>query len=72
MIAGAAYYRYIRNQRDPLDMDVLPNWPLSEVPAPVPSRNNMPDFIRSWGNAIIRFKLKSPSEMAPISSGEFE
>ncbi len=35
MIAGAAYYRYIRNQRDALDMDVLPNWPLSEVPAPV-------------------------------------
>ncbi len=34
MIAGAAYYRYVRNQRDPLDMDVLPNWPLSEVPAP--------------------------------------
>ena len=35
MIAGAAYYRYVRNQRDALDMDVLPNWPLSEVPAPV-------------------------------------
>jgi N6-L-threonylcarbamoyladenine synthase len=34
MIAGAAYYRFVRNQRDPLDMDVLPNWPLSEVPAP--------------------------------------
>jgi N6-L-threonylcarbamoyladenine synthase len=34
MIAGAAYYRYVRNQRDPLDMDVLPNWPLSEVPSP--------------------------------------
>ncbi len=34
MIAGAGYYRYVRNQRDPLDMDVLPNWPLSEVPAP--------------------------------------
>ena len=34
MIGGAAYYRYVRNQRDPLDMDVLPNWPLSEVPAP--------------------------------------
>ncbi len=35
MIAGAAYYRFIRGQRDPLDMDVLPNWPLSEVPAPL-------------------------------------
>jgi N6-L-threonylcarbamoyladenine synthase len=34
MIAGAAYYRYIKHQRDLLDMDVLPNWPLSEVPAP--------------------------------------
>lgn len=37
MIAGAAYFRFIRGQRDPLDMDVLPNWPLSEVPAPLPS-----------------------------------
>jgi N6-L-threonylcarbamoyladenine synthase len=35
MIAGAAYFRFIRGQRDPLDMDVLPNWPLSEVPVPV-------------------------------------
>lgn len=35
MIAGAAYFRFIRGQRDPLDMDVLPNWPLSEVPTPV-------------------------------------
>ncbi|MGE5124340.1 MAG: tRNA (adenosine(37)-N6)-threonylcarbamoyltransferase complex transferase subunit TsaD [Acidobacteriaceae bacterium] len=34
MIAGAAYYRYIRGQRDPLEMDVLPNWPLAEIPAP--------------------------------------
>jgi len=34
MIAGAAYYRFIQGQRDQLDMDVLPNWPLSEVPAP--------------------------------------
>ncbi len=34
MIAGAGYFRYVRNQRDPLDMDVLPNWPLSEVPFP--------------------------------------
>jgi N6-L-threonylcarbamoyladenine synthase len=31
MIAGAAYFRFIHGQRDPLDMDVLPNWPLSEV-----------------------------------------
>ncbi len=31
MIAGAGYYRYIRGQRDPMDMDILPNWPLSEV-----------------------------------------
>jgi N6-L-threonylcarbamoyladenine synthase len=35
MISGAAYFRFIRGQRDPLDMDVLPNWPLSEVPVPV-------------------------------------
>jgi N6-L-threonylcarbamoyladenine synthase len=34
MIAGAGYYRFIKGQRDPLDMDVLPNWPLSEVPSP--------------------------------------
>jgi N6-L-threonylcarbamoyladenine synthase len=31
MIAGAGYYRYIQDQRDELDMDVLPNWPLSEL-----------------------------------------
>ena len=31
MIAGAGHYRYIAGQRDPLDMDVLPNWPLTEV-----------------------------------------
>jgi len=31
MIAGAGYHRYIHNQRDELDIDVLPNWPLSEV-----------------------------------------
>jgi N6-L-threonylcarbamoyladenine synthase len=35
MIAGAAYFRFIQGQRDSLDMDVLPNWPLSEVPAAV-------------------------------------
>ncbi len=28
MIAGAGYFRYIAGQRDSLDMDVLPNWPL--------------------------------------------
>jgi N6-L-threonylcarbamoyladenine synthase len=31
MIAGVGYYRYIQDQRDELDMDVLPNWPLSEL-----------------------------------------
>lgn len=31
MIAGAAYQRYTRGQFDSLDMDVLPNWPLSEL-----------------------------------------
>lgn len=36
MIAGAGYFRYMRGQRDRLDMDVLPNWPLSEVPMPAP------------------------------------
>jgi N6-L-threonylcarbamoyladenine synthase len=34
MIAGAAHFRFIHGQRDGLEMDVLPNWPLSEVPAP--------------------------------------
>jgi len=29
MIAAAGYYRYVHGQRDGLDMDVLPNWPLS-------------------------------------------
>jgi N6-L-threonylcarbamoyladenine synthase len=28
MIAGASYYRFVRNQFDALEMDVLPNWPL--------------------------------------------
>lgn len=28
MVAAAGYYRYISGQRDALDMDVLPNWPL--------------------------------------------
>lgn len=31
MIAGAGYYRYAHGQRDLLDMDVLPNWPFSEL-----------------------------------------
>jgi N6-L-threonylcarbamoyladenine synthase len=31
MIAGVGYYRFSRGQRDPLNMDVLPNWPLSEI-----------------------------------------
>jgi len=31
MVAGAGYFRFIHGQRDSLDMDVLPNWPLSEV-----------------------------------------
>ena len=31
MIASAGYFRYLQGQRDALDMDVLPNWPLSEV-----------------------------------------
>lgn len=31
MIAAAGYYRYAYGQRDPLDMDVLPNWPLTEM-----------------------------------------
>ena len=31
MIASAGYYRFINGQRDPLGMDVVPNWPLTEV-----------------------------------------
>lgn len=31
MIAAAGYYRYVNHQRDALSMDVLPNWPLSEL-----------------------------------------
>jgi N6-L-threonylcarbamoyladenine synthase len=31
MIAGAGYFRFIRGQRDPLEMDALPNWPISEL-----------------------------------------
>ena len=29
MIATAGYYRFIHGQTDPLDLDVLPTWPLS-------------------------------------------
>jgi N6-L-threonylcarbamoyladenine synthase len=31
MIASAGYYRFVAGQRNSLDFDVLPNWPLSEV-----------------------------------------
>ena len=31
MIASAGYFRFIKGQRDALDIDVLPNWPLSEL-----------------------------------------
>ncbi len=31
MIAAAGYYRYVYGQRDGLEMDVLPNWPLTET-----------------------------------------
>lgn len=31
MIASAAYYRFVRGQRDPLTIDVLPNWPFHEL-----------------------------------------
>jgi N6-L-threonylcarbamoyladenine synthase len=31
MIAGAGCFRFLAGQRDSLDMDALPNWPLSEV-----------------------------------------
>lgn len=29
MIAGAGYYHFVHGDRDGLDMDVLPNWPIS-------------------------------------------
>lgn len=29
MIASAGYFRFVSGQRDPLDLDVLPTWPLS-------------------------------------------
>ncbi len=31
MIAAAGYFRYVAGQRDTLGMDVLPNWPLTEM-----------------------------------------
>ena len=31
MIAGAGYYRFVQGQNDDLGMDVLPNWPMSEL-----------------------------------------
>lgn len=31
MIAGTGYYRFQNGQRDSLDIDVLPNWPISEL-----------------------------------------
>ncbi|MEW6717858.1 MAG: tRNA (adenosine(37)-N6)-threonylcarbamoyltransferase complex transferase subunit TsaD [Chloroflexota bacterium] len=31
MVAGVGYYRFLAGQRDPLDMDVLPTWPISEL-----------------------------------------
>lgn len=31
MIACAGYFRYINGQRDQLDIDVMPNWPLTEL-----------------------------------------
>jgi len=33
MIAGAGFYRFTAGQSDPLDMDVLPNWPFSALMA---------------------------------------
>ncbi len=34
MVAAAAYYRFLAGQRDPLDFDVLPTWPLQELSPP--------------------------------------
>lgn len=31
MVAGAGYFRFVHNQRAELNMDVLPNWPLTEA-----------------------------------------
>lgn len=34
MVAAAAYYRFLAGQRDDLDFDVLPTWPLPELSPP--------------------------------------
>jgi N6-L-threonylcarbamoyladenine synthase len=31
MTAGVGYYRFLRGQRDSMNIDVLPNWPLAEL-----------------------------------------
>jgi N6-L-threonylcarbamoyladenine synthase len=31
MIAAAGYFRYLHGQSDDLDIDVMPNWPLTEI-----------------------------------------
>jgi len=31
MVAGAGYFRFARGQRDAMSMDVMPNWPLTEI-----------------------------------------
>jgi N6-L-threonylcarbamoyladenine synthase len=31
MIAAAGYFRFVNGQRDPLNLDVMPTWPLSQV-----------------------------------------
>lgn len=31
MVAAASHHRFLRGQRDPLDIDALPNWPISEL-----------------------------------------
>ena len=34
MVAAAGYYRFISGFQDTLDLDVLPNWPISELTSP--------------------------------------
>lgn len=36
MVAAAGYYRFVHGQRDSLELDVQPNWPLSEMAPPTP------------------------------------
>ena len=31
MIAGVGFYRFLEGQRDPLDIDILPSWPISDL-----------------------------------------